>query len=403
VSLKPQKNLEIEQLRAVAICLVLVAHVILLSPFIYERVAPLFQYASFGVGVDLFFCISGYVVASAYCDYFDRYRELGKFWPSARAFWLRRCYRLLPSAWLWVIISLICAIYFNRSGVFMSVEQNLKSALAIFSFTGNIAHMYGWLAPNNVYWSLALEEQFYILLPLFLLVVTGRRARIFALLLVIAVQFPLARNPFGDITSQYLASFRIDGFAWGILIAMYSRSNWFSRLEPRVLKYKPLALIATLVLLYLLVAVPARLFSWSINMGLLAMIAAALVWLASYGKGYLFGYRGLTRVMIWLGARSYGIYLIHLPVFHFTHEVATRYLQATGQEYSLTVVPFLLVFAFVLIALLAELNFRYIEDPLRRIGSARAKCKLAALKATSEKIESTHVLAQNQAKQRSIA
>lgn len=285
----------------------------------------------------------------------------------------------------------------------MSVEQNLKSALAIFSFTANIGHMYGWLAPNNVYWSLSLEEQFYVLLPLFLLIVTGSRARIFALLLVIAVQFPVARNPFGDLMSQYLASFRIDGFAWGILVFMFSRSAWFLRLEPRALKHKPLALIATLVLLCLLVVVPARLFSWSINMGLLAMTAAALVWLASYGEGYLFGYRGLTRGMAWLGARSYGIYLIHLPVFHITHEAATRYLQATGQEYSLGVVPFLLVFAGALIVLLAELNFRYIEEPLRRIGSERARCKLAALKTASDLIDSVPALTQNQVTQRTIA
>ena len=39
------KNFEIEQLRAMSICLVLISHVILLSPFIYERVVPLFQYA----------------------------------------------------------------------------------------------------------------------------------------------------------------------------------------------------------------------------------------------------------------------------------------------------------------------------------------------------------------------
>ena len=75
------KNREIEQLRAVSICLVLVAHVIWLSPFIYARVVPLFQYASFGVGVDLFFCISGYVVAKSYCDYFDRYRIATSFGP----------------------------------------------------------------------------------------------------------------------------------------------------------------------------------------------------------------------------------------------------------------------------------------------------------------------------------
>jgi len=376
------KNREIEQLRAVSICLVLVAHVSLLSPFIYERVVPLFQYASFGVGVDLFFGISGYVVAKSYCDYFDRYRSRGQFWPAARMFWLRRGYRLLPSAWLWVVIGLVCAIFFNRTGVFMDAEQNLKSALAIFSFTANIAHMHGWLAPNNVYWSLSLEEQFYVLLPLFLLLITGRRTRIAALLLVVAVQFPLARNPFGDLTAQYLASFRIDGFAWGILVFMLSRSAWYLRLEPRFLLRKPLALAATLLLLYLLVAVPAQLFAWSISMGLLAMIAAALVWLASYGKGYLFGYQRLSGLMQWLGARSYGIYLIHLPVFKFTHEAATRYLQASGQAYSLAVVPFLLLFAGVLIVLLAELNFRYVEEPLRRIGAERAKRKLAALQVT---------------------
>lgn len=393
------KNREIEQLRAVSIYLVLVAHVIWLSPFIYERVVPLFQYASFGVGVDLFFCISGYVVAKSYCDYFDRYRIRGQFWPAARLFWLRRAYRLLPSAWLWLLIGLVCVLCFNRTGVFMDVEQNLKSALAIFSFTANIAHMYGWLAPNNVYWSLSLEEQFYALLPLFLLLITGRRARIAALLLVIAVQLPLARGPFGDLTAQYLASFRIDGFAWGILVFILSRSAWYRRIEPRFLLRKPLALVATLLLLFLLVAVPAQLFAWSISMGLLAMIATALVWLASYGKGYLFGYQGLSGPVQWLGARSYGIYLIHLPVFKFTHEAATRYLQASGQVYSLAVVPFLLLFAAVLIVLLAELNFRYVEEPLRRLGAARAKRKLAALEATDSS-EKEAFFALNQDKQR---
>jgi peptidoglycan/LPS O-acetylase OafA/YrhL len=289
-------------------------------------------------------------------------------------------------------------MYFNRTGVFLDVEQNLKSALAIFSFTANIAHMYGWLAPNNVYWSLSLEEQFYLLLPLFLLLIAGRRARIMALLLVIAVQFPLARGPFGDLTAQYLASFRIDGFAWGVLIFMFSRSAWYGRLEPRFLLRKPLALTATFLLFYLLVAVPAETFAWSISTGLLAVITAALVWLASHGNGYLFGYQGLTGPMQWLGARSYGIYLIHLPVFKFTHEAATRYLQASGQAYSLAVVPFLLLFAGVLIVLLAELNFRYVEEPLRRLGAERAKRKLAALQVT-DRAEHERVVRPHQDKQ----
>lgn len=379
------KNREIEQLRAVSIFFVLIAHVGVLSPFIFERVVPLFHYATFGVGVDLFFCISGYVVAKAYCDYFDRYRSREQFWLAARMFWLRRIYRLLPSAWLWVVIGIVLAVSFNRTGAFMGIEQNVKSALAIFSFTANLADLYGWLWPNNVYWSLSLEEQFYFLFPFFLLLITGRKTRIVALLLVIAVQFPLARSLYGDFSVRLLALFRIDGFAWGILVFMLSRSVWYQRVEPKFLLRKPLALATTLLLFFLLAAVPAQLSAWPINMGLVAMIAAVLVWLASYANGYLFGYWRLSAVMQWLGARSYGIYLIHMPVFRFTHEAATRYVQSTGQEYTEAIVPFLLLVAGVLIVALAEINFRYIEEPLRRIGADRAKRKLAALEASDSR------------------
>lgn len=376
------KNLEIEQLRAVSILFVLIAHVGVLYPFIFERVVNLFRYATFGVGVDLFFCISGYVVARAYCDYFDHYRGREQFWLAARMFWLRRIYRLLPSAWLWVVIGIVLAAFFNRTGVFMEVGQNLKSALAIFSFTANLADLYGWLWPNNVYWSLSLEEQFYFLFPLFLPLITGRRTRIIALFLLIAVQFPLSRTLYGDLPERFLALFRIDGFAWGILVFMLSRSTWYHRLEPKFLLRKPLALAATLLLFYLLAVVPTQLSDWSINMGLVAMIAAALVWLASYANGYLFGYQRLSKVMQWLGARSYGIYLIHMPVFRFTLEAATRYEQSTGQENTAAMIPFVLLFAGVLIVGLAELNFRYVEEPLRRIGAERAKRKLAALESS---------------------
>jgi peptidoglycan/LPS O-acetylase OafA/YrhL len=163
-----------------------------------------------------------------------------------------------------------------------------------------------------------------------------------------------------------------------------------------------LALATTLLLLYLLVAVPAQLFAWSISMGLLAMIAATLVCLASYGKGYLFGYKGLTGPMQWLGARSYGIYLIHMPVFKFTHEAAARYLQATGQSNSLAMVPILLLLAGALIAVLAELNFRYVEEPLRRRGAERAKRKLTELE-TDNSADKEFVLTSNQDKQRTSA
>ena len=159
-------NIEIEALRCVSICLVLIAHWPLLSPQVGEKITWLFKYLSFGVGVDLFFCISGYVVSRSYMEDLSQLIDKGSYWTAAGSFWLRRCFRLLPSAWLWVIIGIFCSLFFNQSGVFLNLQQNLKSAVSIITLTANISHMYGGLAPNSVYWSLSLEEQFYLLFPL---------------------------------------------------------------------------------------------------------------------------------------------------------------------------------------------------------------------------------------------
>lgn len=91
-------NTEIEHLRALSIILVMLAHYNFFFPFILEGTAEIVQRASFGVGVDLFFCISGYVVSKAYINYFDSSNKSKEFWPRAIAFWLKRCYRQIGRA-----------------------------------------------------------------------------------------------------------------------------------------------------------------------------------------------------------------------------------------------------------------------------------------------------------------
>lgn len=187
----------------------------------------------------------------------------------------------------------------------MDIEQNLKSALAIFSFTANIAH--GWLAPNNVYWSLSLEEQFHVLLPLFLLI-TGRRARIATLLLVIAVQFlcratRLATSPRN--TSHRFESTVLPGASWSLCppaaLGIAGLNRAFYRANPGSGRYTAAVIAGS----------SARAAVCLVDQhGLLAMIAAAPGGLPPM-VGYLFGYQGLAGPSG--RARSYGIYLIHLP------------------------------------------------------------------------------------------
>ena len=379
MSIIKTKNLEIEYLRAVSICLVLISHSFAISASAAEQILPMFKYLSFGVGVDLFFCISGYVVSRSYFSYFDHYRGSNLFWPAARAFWVRRAYRLLPSAWLWVAFGLIACLLFNRSGIFLDLDQNLKSAWSVMTFAANLAGARGELAPNNIYWSLSLEEQFYFVFPLFLLMFQSLPGRARLLLLLIAIQFPLMRSPFGDTAARYLAYFRIDSFAWGVLLYMVSCSDVYRRLEPQLLgRSRLVALMVTLLLILLMAAIPAQLYTWPPSMGVMAVMAACLVWLASYDRGYIFGYSGLSSLLIWLGSRSYAIYLIHWPMLKVVNEVSFRLVQGGLVADPRVLLPYQVLGFILLTAMLAELNFRYVEQPLRRRGAALSRRMLAS-------------------------
>lgn len=166
------KNEEIEYLRAIAVVMTILNHVQLLfrwNPNEYYF-AYLDSWIQLWGGVDLFFCISGYVVSKAFLESFDASRQTGSHWTAAKAFWVRRAYRLLPSAWFWVAVAFVCSIFLNDTGMFASPYFVVRSAASIFTISANLAEYFGVpLNPNWVYWSLSLEEQFYFLFPFFLL------------------------------------------------------------------------------------------------------------------------------------------------------------------------------------------------------------------------------------------
>lgn len=368
--MRPKINNEIEHLRALSIILVLISHYSFMFPFILEKFPTFIQKASFGVGVDLFFCISGYVVSKAYIDYFDKNNSQKLFWPGAISFWIRRCYRLLPSAWLWVAIGLALSFLLNSSGIFETPIQNIKSAISIMLFSANIAHMYDLLKPNNVYWSLSLEEQFYFLFPFFLVFITKTRFRVLFLVAIIIFQFTLSRNAFGSIYEQYSASFRTDGFAWGVLIYIFSKTDFYNKINPKKLPYSNIALV---IIYFALIAVItlAPIYTVRYSLGIVALTSAAFVWLASYNTGNIKTFY-LEKQLVWLGKHSYAIYLIHLIPIRLLFEIS--FLINTKTELKIENFKYLFILAAISITLyLAHLNFKYIENPLRKKGKARAE------------------------------
>lgn len=92
-----------------------------------------------------------------------------------------------------------------------------------------------------------------------------------------------------------------------------------------------------------------------------------------YDRDYLLSNGPLKRLLVWVGARSYAIYLIHIPAFYLSRELCFRLGWDAGER------PLsLLGTSLVLIVVLSELNYRFVESPCRDLGSRLVKRLSAA-------------------------
>ena len=361
-----RRNRDIECLRAIAVIGVVFHHMQgnLLQPGL-PWISRLFQHADFWFGVDLFFAISGFVIARSLLP------QMAASATSVReqvgvigAFWIRRFWRLLPSAWLWLGLIMLAVVAFNHSGAFGSIHANLMATLAgmfdVANFRFADAFFRYEYGTSFVYWSLSLEEQFYLLLPL---LVAALRRRIALLMIgIFLLQFYLIRTPL-------LMSVRTDALALGVLLAIAAPSAAYAKLSPRFLLHLHwLRIILPCVLLAILaILASADLGGWRFRISAIAVLSATLVWLASYDCDYLLPEGWWKGLLVWIGARSYAIYLIHVPVYFLLRELCFRLGSPDGTPLHPSA-WLLALLASGMIALLADLNYRYLEQPLRERG-----------------------------------
>src|SRR5262249_2319127 len=111
---KSSLNLEIEGLRGVSILFVLIAHAHLIAPG-SALTSVVRVNAQLGTGVDLFFCISGYVISRVLIEELDRarLRGAGATWDVLKRFWIKRAFRLLPSAYVTIALTLLFTALFR--------------------------------------------------------------------------------------------------------------------------------------------------------------------------------------------------------------------------------------------------------------------------------------------------
>lgn len=365
---------EIQVLRAIAVILVVVFHTRFdLTGSPHPALATFFGYLGGDAGVDLFFVISGFVIAR------DLVPNLQTAVPAAQArrtllvFWLKRAFRLLPSAWFWLAFTLVCALFFNESGAFGHFKAVYEGAIAAVLNLANFRFQacFGWFecGPTTYYWSLSLASQFYVVLPL--LVLLSGRFLLLVLLVLLLTQFPAS--------TSLPPMFRFSGLTLGVLLAIFSHTRGYCLVEPTGLLNRR-GLSASLFIFLILVLATTqggdlKVVQGSLKFSLVIFPAALMVLLASYGRGYLLPAGWLRSLMTWIGDRSYGLFLTHIPAFCLSREILFGTLPADASmtqqwlNHGLLSVGLMLLFS--------EINYRLIESPWQLRGQtflARWNC-----------------------------
>ena len=382
------RNDNIEILRAVAILLVLSIHMGLVLPFPSSLYTRLIQIFDGSVGVDLFFVISGYVITRSLV--YASKNSSGNKISVVSAFWLKRIFRLLPTSILWLFI-----IIFYMWAVGLLCEGNdfrIEKLIPIFAACANVFNVYNAYCVANPgdsfwcnaylfyghYWSLSLEQQFYIVFPMVFSLFSKRFLRVL-MIAVIALSLFWSR-PYWS----YGWFLRIDGFCWGILLGLIPIMTLRIPLVDKLLKNN---LIIQTLSVGLIVSLPflsrhLQGFGASATMygiGVLAMISAILVFLAVRYENSLGTQPHFKKLMLYIGSRSYSIYIIHLIMFEIIKHfwaIGFGEMKFTPVEMQLTNIG-IVILALTITFVLSEMNYQFVEQHFRVKGKHLAQTILS--------------------------
>ncbi|MCC8404554.1 acyltransferase [Paraburkholderia sp. MMS20-SJTN17] len=246
-------------------------------------------------GVNLFFTLSGFLVGGLLLR---QYAETGNV--DARRFIVRRIFKIWPASYALILFHVLA----GRHPINTFLWQNLT----------HLQNYFGTSIAQT--WSLAVEEHFYLFLPVLLLLLARFRARANTILWVvgaICAAVLVARSEVvihGDLMAAFFyTQYRMDSLLYGVILAVfyYMKPDAYKRFAQQqgVLVALVLALVAWLVLGTQHVALDESIGYTIQGIGYVALIVLVLEYSATIRDSLVF------RVIAWIGVYSYGIYLWH--------------------------------------------------------------------------------------------
>ena len=339
-------------------------------------IAVIFYHAGFGwmhggfLGVEVFFVVSGYLITSLLLE-----ETASTGGVQLRQFWMRRARRLLPALFTVLIAIGVWVALFGTAQQQSDLHRDYLPGIFYFANWGQIvggAQYFGNFSPLRHLWSLAVEEQWYLMWPIVFVFLTRRkRSRVQTGRSILGVAVGMMVLTWWLASASVLTSDRVNLLylstftrSSGLLLgagAAFLWRPWKAKAAPSsragsVLSIVGLGAAALLVYAFTVVHLTDRsMYRWQLaSVSVLSLVAiAVVVHPAATWSRALFG----SRALVAIGKRSYGVYLWSWPI-----SVLCGAFDGTWTKF---------IMAMSLTVVISEFSYTYIETPIRKGGLRR--------------------------------
>jgi peptidoglycan/LPS O-acetylase OafA/YrhL len=325
----------LDGIRALSILMVIAWH--LNSSDTAPWLAPLWRIDAGNLGVRVFFVISGYLITSLLLVEHARTGTI-----SLRRFYLRRAFRIMPAFYAFLIVM-------AAASAIGLLDTSTSSVIRAATYTANYASgESGWNVGHS--WSLAVEEQFYLLWPGLIVLLGLRRSFIGALAMLLIAPFvrTLALSGHWGDNPRYAFEAVADALATGCLLAYWRPALWEWRPYRRLLEMR--SMMAWPVVIFALAAMTVRWPYFGALLGVSLVNLAIAVWIdwcLRFPETWVGRILNL-RIVAFIGVLSYSLYLWQQPFLRKGHAL-----------------PFPVSVA--LIGVLALASYYFVERPMLRM------------------------------------
>lgn len=344
---------DVQQIRAIAVIAVVLFH----------SFPSAYRYGY--LGVDVFFFLSGFLI---FPQIYDAVKPESKniIKANIKKFISRRIYRIAPGLGFCIVFTWVFFFFFGPTPNKFAGADFFISIFTLFGL-GNIAALnyssdyFNFESPFTHFWSIGVELQSYLLFAILALCFSGiirKNQKNFRIFLIFLVLFSLMSKYFfkynshfftmlgldtlaitGDFSDFYLTSNRIWEFALGGLFSTFNIKHSRSK---QVNRFLPILLVFIIAFVLFFTIIDINNFRT-----IIVLISIGIFLSTTLDKNLKY----LSHVLVWIGDRSYSIYLYHLPIFYI--------------GYSDYIPDRLKYFAFIssllLLLVISDLSYKYLE------------------------------------------